>query len=201
MKAAITADIVNSTSLSAVKYKQLINSIRELFKGDDLEVYRGDSFQVLVYNAEEALYKSLQARLAAINCSNQKRIDIRMSISLGEPKSVDKSIGSNMDELFVRSGRYFDNFKNSTRRLYIASGNDSIDFTFEIIAEYIDSLMETVTPKQAEVLSYMFEGKSQVEIAKVLNKTTATINQHVKTSRYTEFESMLSKFKILTNQL
>ena len=201
MKAAITADIVNSTSLSAVKYKQLINSIRELFKGDDLEVYRGDSFQVLVYNAEEALYKSLQARLAAINCSDQKRIDIRMSISLGEPKSVSKSIGSNMDQLFVRSGRYFDKFKNGTRRLYITSGNEGIDFTFEIIAEYIDSLMETVTPKQAEVLSYMLSGKSQVEIAKLLNKTTATINQHVKTSRYNEFESMLSKFKILTHQL
>jgi len=201
MNAAITADIVNSTLLSKVQYGKLINLIKELFKGDDLEVYRGDSFQVLVYNADEALYKSLQARLAAINCSDQKRIDIRMSISLGEPKSFDKSIGSNMDELFVRSGRYFDNFKNSTRRLYIASGNDSIDFTFEIIAEYIDSLMETVTPKQAEVLGYMLAGKSQVEIAKLLNKTTATINQHVKTSRYTEFESMLSKFKILTNQL
>jgi RNA polymerase sigma factor (sigma-70 family) len=201
MKAVVTADVVNSTLVKAADFNDLSDKIKAIYEKDKIEFYRGDSFQVLVNDAEKAFLQSILSRLLAMQYSNKQEIDIRMSISLGKLSSNSEKIGSNMDDLFVRSGRAFDKFQNSTRRLYVVSGNESIDFTFEIMAEYMDSLLENITPRQAEVLYYMLKGMSQVEIARQLDKTTATINQHVKTARYTEIESLLKKFVILTQQL
>jgi DNA-directed RNA polymerase specialized sigma24 family protein len=201
MKAVVTADIVNSTLVKAANFNDLSDKIKAIYEKDKIEFYRGDSFQVLVNDAQKVFLQSILSRLLAMQYSNKQKVDIRMSISLGKLNSNSGKIGSNMDDLFVRSGRAFDKFQNSTRRLYVVSGNESIDFTFEIMAEYMDSLLENITPRQAEVLYYMLKGMSQVEIARQLDKTTATINQHVKTARYTEIESLLKKFVILTQQL
>jgi DNA-directed RNA polymerase specialized sigma24 family protein len=201
MRAVVTADIVNSTLVKAEDFNDLSDKIKAIYEKDKIEFYRGDSFQVLVNDAQKAFLQSILSRLLAMQYSNKQKVDIRMSISLGKLNSNTGKIGSNMDDLFVRSGRAFDKFQNSTRRLYVVSGNESIDFTFEIMAEYMDSLLENITPRQAEVLYYMLKGMSQVEIARQLDKTTATINQHVKTARYTEIESLLKKFVILTQQL
>jgi DNA-directed RNA polymerase specialized sigma24 family protein len=201
MKAVVTADIVNSTLVKAANFNDLSDKIKAIYEKDKIEFYRGDSFQVLVNDAQKVFLQSILSRLLAMQYSNKQKVDIRMSISLGKLDSNSGKIGSNMDDLFVRSGRAFDKFQNSTRRLYVVSGNESIDFTFEIMAEYMDSLLENITPRQAEVLYYMLKGMSQVEIARQLDKTTATINQHVKTARYTEIESLLKKFVILTQQL
>jgi hypothetical protein len=201
MKAVVTADIVNSTLVGTGDFTKLMDQIKEIFSGDKMEIYRGDSFQVLINDAESALLKCVQSRLIAMQYTGKKKVDIRMSIGLGNLQSKNEKVGSNMEDVFVRSGRYFDKFQNSQRRLYIVSGNESLDFTLEIIAEYIDTVLETITPKQAEVMGYLLSGKSQVETARQLNKTTATINQHVKTARYNEIDSMIGKFKILTNQL
>jgi DNA-directed RNA polymerase specialized sigma24 family protein len=201
MKAVVTADIVNSTLVKAADFNDLSDKIKAIYEKDKIEFYRGDSFQVLVNDAQKVFLQSILSRLLAMQYSNKQKVDIRMSISLGKLNSNSGKIGSNMDDLFVRSGRAFDKFQNSTRRLYVVSGNESIDFTFEIMAEYMDSLLENITPRQAEVLYYMLKGMSQVEIARQLDKTTATINQHVKTARYTEIESLLKKFVILTQQL
>jgi hypothetical protein len=201
MNAVITADIVNSTLLNKSLFSNLVNDLLVLFKEDKIEFYRGDSFQAFIKDANSALLKCVKSRLLAIQYSERKRIDIRLSISIGNIKSNVKDIGLNMEDLFVKSGRYFDKFQNSSRRLYINCGDKNKDFTYEIIAEYVDSLLATVTAKQAKVLSIILSDKSQVEAAKILNVTTATVSQHVKAARFEEIESMLSKFKILTNQL
>jgi hypothetical protein len=201
MNAVITADIVNSTLMNRSLFSTLVNDLLDLFKEDQIEFYRGDSFQAFIKDANSALLKCVKSRLLAIQYSEGKRIDIRLSISIGNIKSNVKDIGLNMEDLFVKSGRYFDKFQNSSRRLYINCGDEDKDFTYEIIAEYVDSLLANVTAKQAKVLSIVLSGKSQVEAAKQLNVTTATVSQHVKAARYEEIESMLSKFKILTNQV
>ena len=201
MKAVVTADVVNSTLVKAADFNDLSDKIKAIYEKDKIEFYRGDSFQVLVNDAQKVFLQSILSRLLAMQYSNRQKVDIRMSISLGKLNSNSGKIGSNMDDLFVRSGRAFDKFQNSTRRLYVVSGNEGVDFTFEIMAEYMDSLLEKITPRQAEVLYYMLKGMSQVEIARQLDKTTATVNQHVKTARYAEIESLLKKFVILTQQL
>lgn len=201
MNAVVTADIVNSTLMNKTLFSNLVNDLSDLFSEDKIEFYRGDSFQVFIKDADNALLKCIKSRLLAIQYSEEKRIDIRLSISIGNLKSSVKVIGSNMDDLFIKSGRYFDKFQKTSRKLYITCGEEDKDFTYEIIAEYVDSLLGRVTAKQAEVLSIILSDKPQIEAAKLLGVTTATVSQHVKAARFEEIESMLTKFKILTNQL
>ena len=202
MNAVITADIVNSTQMNRPSFNKLMNTdLLKLFGKGNIEVYRGDSFQALVKNAEDALRCCVISRLLAIRYSETHRIDIRMSIGLGILNDDKIKLGSNMAELLISTGRSFDKLQASSRKLYITSGNPDKDFTYDIIAEYLDSILERTTPRQAEVLYYILLGKTQVETAGLLKKTTATISQHVKTARYDEIESILTKFKILTKQL
>jgi hypothetical protein len=199
MNAVITADIVNSTALTEASFSLLIKDLKEYFKKDKIEFYRGDSFQVFINDAGNALLKCIKSRLLAIQYTEQTRIDIRLSVSIGQLKSGVVNLGSNMEELFVNSGRYFDKFQNSPRRLYINSGNAEKDFTYEIIAEYVDSLLERLTARQAMVVYHLLSGKTQVETARLLKLTPATISEHVKAAKYDEIKSMLNKFKILIN--
>jgi hypothetical protein len=55
-----------------------------------------------------------------------------------------------MDELLVASGRSFAKLQGTSRPMYIISGDKEKDFTYEIIAEYADSLMAKITAKQAK---------------------------------------------------
>jgi DNA-binding CsgD family transcriptional regulator len=201
MNAVITGDIVNSTLMPKKMFAALIDGLSGLFANDKIEIYRGDSFQAFMKDADDALENCIKSRLLAIQYSDEHRVDIRLSIGLGFIKGDVAHLGSNMEELFVKSGRYFDRFQNSTRKLIIVSGNEDKDLTFEIIAEYMDSILERTTPRQAEILFNLLSGKSQVETARLLNKTKATVSQHVKTARYDEILNLLQKFKILTNRL
>jgi hypothetical protein len=201
MNAAITADIVNSTLMDETSFPLLLKDLGHCFEHDKIEFYRGDSFQVFIKDAESALLKCIMSRLLAIQYSRQTKVDIRQSISIGVLKSGVIKLGSNMEELFVNSGRYFDKFQNSSRRLYISTGSQEKDFTYEIIAEYTDSLMDRLTARQAKVLYHLLTGKTQAETATLLKLTPATISDHVKAARYEELKSMLNKYKILTNQL
>jgi hypothetical protein len=201
MNAAITADIVNSTLMDEASFPLLLKDLEHCFEHDKIEFYRGDSFQVFIKDAESVLLKCIMSRLLAIQYSRQTKVDIRQSVSIGVLKSGVVKLGSNMEDLFVNSGRYFDKFQNSSRRLYISTGSPEKDFTYEIIAEYTDSLMDRLTARQAKVLYHLLSGKTQAETATLLKLTPATISDHVKAARYEEIKSMLNKFKILTNQL
>jgi hypothetical protein len=201
MNAVITADIVNSTLMGKLPFNDLLNHLQQLFGKNNIEIYRGDSFQAYVKNAEDALLNCVKSRVLAIQHTSNHRIDIRMSISIGILNDTKARMGSNMAELLVNSGRHFDRLQTSSRKLYITSIEQEKNFTYDIIAEYLDSILERITAKQADVLYPILSGKTQVETARLLNKTTATISQHVKTARYDEIENILNKFKILTNQL
>src|ERR1044072_1713437 len=83
--AIITADIVNSTSLSAKQGKKLIDNLSGILKPYIHEFYRGDSFQVYVQKPEETLKVILQIRLAAKKIpfkSHSSRCDVRASIGI-----------------------------------------------------------------------------------------------------------------------
>jgi hypothetical protein len=200
MRAILTADIVNSSLLNAM-FESLIGDLKSFFAGEKTDFYNGDSFRVLVIQPGQALLKCIKSRLLAIQCTERRVADIRISINIGHLHTDDIDLRTSMDELLVASGRSFAKLQGTQRRLYISSGNAEKDFTYEIIAEYTDSLMAALTAKQAKVIYQLLSGKSQVETAAFLGLSTATVSKQVKAGRYDELRSVLSKFEILTNQL
>ncbi|GGH03496.1 helix-turn-helix transcriptional regulator [Mucilaginibacter phyllosphaerae] len=201
MNAIFTADIVNSSSLNQQGFDKLIGDLKNLFKTDNKDFYNGDSFRVLIKQPGDALMQCIKSRLLAIQCSGRLRVDIRVSINIGNLQSKQIDLRSSMDELLVQSGRSFTRLQNTTQRLYITAGDKDADFTYDIIAEYTDTLLEQVTAKQAQILFLLLSGKTQVETAHQLALSTATISKQVKAARYDKIKSVLHKFEVLTNQL
>jgi predicted DNA-binding protein YlxM (UPF0122 family) len=204
MQAVITADIVNSTKLTDSDFQKLIQEIRLLFKSPDkIEFYRGDGFQVLISDAQEAVVKLLLIRLTALRYSGEFRIDVRQSVRLGKVATDIKDLGSHIDDTFLHSGRIFDTFGEAdvNDSLIITCGNKRYDFVYQLIADYLDTLIGTITVKQAEVLNYHFDGMSQKDIASELKKSTATVSNQIKVARTMEIERLINRFKLLTIDL
>ena len=86
MKGVITADIVHSSQISAEKRKVLLDTLKKVEKDlqkfceTHIEVYRGDSFQVLVNEAGKVVLCAVLIRAMLKRMS----WDARMSIGIGD---------------------------------------------------------------------------------------------------------------------
>lgn len=204
MQAVITADIIHSTALDEAALQKLQKRIRGIYCEDQIEFFRGDSFQVLVQDADKALGNVILTRMGAIAMSiGENRIDIRQSIQLGHVKRKVHRLGTYMDETFLLSGRNFDLFQEGKVKgnLLISCGREDLDLTYQLMADYLDTLLELITPIQAEVMALYLRGISQKDIAQQLNKTGPTVNKQIKMSRADEILKLIDRYQIFTQQL
>ncbi|MCW4470599.1 hypothetical protein OGH69_16630 [Flavobacterium sp. MFBS3-15] len=203
MQAVITADIVNSTKLKPKDFKGLVNDIENMFEAPNrVEFYRGDSFQALIAEGADAYRLMLLARLKAITYSAKERTDIRMGISLGTVNTETGHLGSNLEEIFISSGRTFEKFgKQGSQLLLINCGEEAADFSYGLIARYTDSLLGRISAKQAFAMYHLLSGKSQKEIAALLEKSEPTISEHIKKARFDELKNLLDDFENLTKRI
>lgn len=173
--AVITGDIVNSTKLSASKEKQLIEQLNGQFAGYNcrLEFYRGDSFQAYLEEPAHALRLALLSRTAAIAItkdSKKVQADVRISIGIGKADKPVTSLKTARGEAFVLSGRAFDEMIQQEQRLAIVCANPLANEGLQVLTDYLNSIFQVMTGKQAEVLYELLAGKSQTDVARQLKK-------------------------------
>ena len=200
--AVITADIVNFTRLSSDDQKKLMNIISSQAKSYKLEFYRGDSFQVYLKRPNESLKLVIKLRAAAkkINHGSMMPVaDMRTSIGIGHVNKPVRTLKTATSEAFILSGRSFDTIADSAQRLIIQSVIPSIGPALKVIAYFVDYLMEQMTSKQAEVVFELLNGYTQIEVARILDKSQATISQHLQASGWSEIEKLLAEFDSLTS--
>jgi hypothetical protein len=203
-RAVITADIVNYTKLLSVDQKELLKVISSLARPNKLEFYRGDSFQVYLKHPHDALKLLLKMRTAAkrINHGSMMPVaDIRASIGIGTVKEPIRTLKTATGEAFILSGRNFDVIVNSEQRLIIQSNQDSIAPALKLIAYFVDYLMMRLTSKQAEVVFELLNSHTQIEVARILDKSQATISQHLQSAGWMEMEKLLDEFEKLISEI
>jgi hypothetical protein len=204
IQAVITADIVNSTSLSSIKQKKLLKVLQQILLPHKYEFYRGDSFQVFFKNANKALQVALQCRTAAISilqAEDNAMADVRISIGIAPAKSPIKSLGASSGEVFILSGRAFDVLEKNHQRLAIATLQPIAAEGLQVIADYINAIFKTMTSKQATVLFELLMGQSQQLVAKKIKKSKSTVSQHVSAGRWIETEKLLNSYNNIINLL
>ena len=145
MQAVLTGDIVNSTKLPSEKEKALLKLLEQVLKPNKYEFYRGDSFQVLIKEAGNSLRIALLCRTAAISISEKNETDVKVSVGLGEVEEHIKTLGSAKGEAFIISGRAFDELEKTDSRLVISTANAMANLSFQIIADYINSIYSRMT--------------------------------------------------------
>ncbi len=204
IQAVLTGDIVNSTKLAAAKEKKLLKVLQQVLMPYKFEFYRGDSFQVYIKQAGEALRIALLCRTAAISISQAEETnssDIRISIGLGQVAAPVKTLGAAKGEAFILSGRTFDEITKTGARLAVTTANPLANEGLQVIADYINAIFKVMTAKQASVIFELLTGQTQQTVADKLKKSKSTINQHVSSGRWAEIEKLLQQYENIINQL
>jgi hypothetical protein len=198
LSAVITADIVNSTKLSKAEYKRLLKNLEEILQPYQHEFFRGDSFQVFVKSPGEALTVLLQARTVAMKLSEPSPSDIRASIGIGQVKLPVKSFQTASGDVFILSGRSFDKMIKDERLIIVTDEkNKAVNLGLKLISQFIDYLFQRLTFKQAAVVFELLMDQTQIDTAKKLKKSQATIHKHIQAAGWPQTEKLLSDYKEL----
>ncbi|MDE3250471.1 MAG: hypothetical protein KGO82_17550 [Bacteroidota bacterium] len=195
-QAVLTADIVDSTRLSAPLARKLIRALQRLLQGTVYEFYRGDSFQVFLSDATQALRLLMQCRAIAIATAET---DIRMSIGIGKASKPTGRPGMAKDPAFVLSGRTFDRMVRSNARLAIGCSQPLAAEGFQVIAAWGNSIFDQMTAKQAAVILELLSGRSQQDTARQLRKSKSTVHQHATAGNWPAIEVLLMHYTNLIN--
>jgi predicted DNA-binding protein (UPF0251 family) len=208
--AVITGDIINSARIQG-DYTKILQAVSEdILKYQNAELvfdtYRGDSFQALIPEPQQAMLLSLIFRAGLRRNSNDQKLesiwDARISVGIGKVKnqSINKEskIGALDGEAFVLSGRILDAMKKENNAFKITTPNKELNKAFTAICPLIDAITQRWTTAQAEaVYIYLLRNLTQKEIGKMLNISQKAISKRLVTSNIEKIKPFLSHFNEL----
>lgn len=204
LQAVLTGDIANSTLLDPAKEKKLLDGIKDLFRRYKIEFFRGDSFQVYLKEPKEALRLALAGRAMAISLfKEEKKIqcDIRISIGLGNVQHPVRSLRNAKGEAFLLSGREFDRINNSDQRLAITVNDRLANLGLKLIADYLNTIFDGMTGKQADVIAGLLKGETQKAASDRLKKNKSTIHQLIISGHWSKIKDLIEYYEDFINQL
>lgn len=192
MIAVLTGDIINSREVNSEEWLQQLKDyfIKITNHVEEWEIYRGDSFQVQV-NVEEALIVAICIKaLIKIN----PKIDVRISIGIGEASFKGKKITESYGTAFINSGEAFEKLKNNT--LIIKTPSPEFDEDFNPVLKLLSFIMTNWKPVTSETIFYslMHRDLLQKEVAEKLQKDKTTVNRALKRGAYEEIIEIINLF-------
>ncbi|MCR8558350.1 SatD family protein [Mucilaginibacter sp. BJC16-A38] len=193
--AVITGDIINFTRLDNDKRQRIIASTEKLLKSwvdkpTDAEVFRGDSYQFIMDDVEDAIKKSIQLicwfKKQPEN-NNKINLSSRVSVGIGGIAYKGKSVLDSDGEAFHQSGRSFDKM-GADEILTIKTTNEEINQQLTIILSFINLFVNQWKANQAEVVYLACEGYTQTKMAEALGIKQGAVNNRLKVAKWKEVE-------------
>ncbi len=190
MQSVLTGDLIHSQRTHDVQayIKSLKTVLKQLSTHYRIQsqVYRGDGFQVVMDNPEEAFVCAVALRAALIASSpDHERWDARLSIGIGE--HADKE---SYGEAFVLSGHGLDNMKKSTLAAF--SSHASFQERVALLTEFTAAIIDNWTVVEAQtVYLYLTLDTDQQTIANQLGKSRVTINKALQRAQTRLLDSYL----------
>lgn len=179
MTSIITGDIINSRKADSTLWLPILeNALNKYSIGKTrMEIFRGDSFQV-----EVAIHHVFEA-LVYIKTSIKTipKLDVRVSVGVGEKTFEGKSISTSTGQAFIFSGEAFEELKKqniSIKTPWIETTKELkllLDLMIFIIEKWnvnysstIKTVLENPNATQQELSSIL--GKKQSQISRELKK-------------------------------
>lgn len=195
--AVITADIVNSTRIEGDIIDDLRNSIEDIIRSKFTPIYsfyRGDSLQCYLESPSLAYLLALILRTEAkifLPANSSVKIDLKISVGIGNVEVPVKDVKTGKGAAFIISGRGLDELERNEMRISIRSEEVRVNNTLEVISIFTDYIFNQLTYKQAEILKYLLNNSTQIEIASILNKSQSTINKHLQSMGWKQLEDLM----------
>lgn len=210
IKGVITGDIIGSTQIDPTDRELLLNTIRSItndaaqWSEIRLEIFRGDSFQMIVNNPIKALRIAILTRVGLQKSSpTSTKWDARIALGIGtitfdQERSVIESDG----EAFRNSGREFDEL-GKYKRLAIKAPWEEFNQEFKVNTMFADELISswTIPQAQAMYLSLLTE-KTQKELASELDKSPQAFSRLMISGKANLIELYLNRYEqVITTKL
>jgi hypothetical protein len=213
IKAVITGDIVHSRRVGDIQLllAGLKNTIKDIENYLNLEIpfeiYRGDSFQMLIENAEMAVEIAVLIRSGlrnatpmlgenAKNMSIENLWDTRVSIGIGKVEFPAAKIVESSGEAFKLSGMQLDEMKNSSDKIRLISSWDDLNEQFAVLTVLGDSIISRWTFHSSEAAyRYLLYKETQKRISEKLGISQPAVHNRLNISNIDAIERMLAYLK------
>lgn len=214
MYAAISADIVSSTSLCIEETIALNQRIEDLFSilekrfpGFWGRLIKGDYVECLLPSAKDSFRVALiiKSRIKSFPVAESKKkkqfqiYGVRMAMGIGNMRIVDKKHDIMDGEAIYLSGRTLDGMgaPNKNGTFLIEPACKLQKPALQTIGMLTDALLNNMTKRQSEVIYYKLLSKSEQEIADILGVKQSGINQHSTSAKWYCIEEALNYFEKL----
>jgi len=195
MIAILTGDIINSEHYKASDWIEILKNHLSAWgtTPKDWEIYRGDEFQLKV-TAEKALEVAvgLKAKIKTI-----KGLDVRMGIGIGTETFKGVSVSESNGTAYQFSGRVFENLKDQKLSLAIATENEEVNQTLNLVVRLALDFMDDWSPVSAECIALSLDHPElqQQEIADKLGINQSAVSQRQKRARLDLVQQVLAFYK------
>jgi SatD family (SatD) len=202
MISVITGDIINSRKAQTNDWQTVLKD--ELGKigqsPKTWEIYRGDSFQLEIAEPSEALINAIKIKAAL---KSKGKIDIRMSIGLGEKTQNAPTISESSGSAFINSGDKFELLKKEKQNLAIKTDSSKFDKEINLYLKLSLITMDRWTENSAEIVNLAIENpnKSQEELGKLIGIKQTAVSLRLNRAHFEEILEVNEMYKSKLQQL
>ena len=199
MIAILTADIIHSAKVNPkiwlAKLKSVLNTIGK--SPAAWQIYRGDSFQLIIKDPREALSVAIliKATLRAVH-----PLDVRIAIGIGNVNHRATKITESNGTAFIHSGEKFEFLKAGKQNLAIQSPWPDFDEEINILLKLGLIAMDNWTVASAQMVhdALLIPGISQEELGKRAGIRQSAVSRRLKRAWFDEIIALIDRYK---NQL
>ena len=205
MKAIITGDIVRSEQIALDRRNFLIKVLRDIVyqlqkkSPMKMEMYRGDSFQIVVERPEASLKiaSMIRAGLKSYSPAGSMEVwDARISIGIGTTDYLGDSIVTSDGEAFKLSGRGLDAMDKN--RLAVSTCWPDVNEELDVGLAFADDLITGWSVHQAKVIYLsVAQELSQTSIANIIEKSQQNVSKMLKSAKESLLVRFLNRFETI----
>lgn len=220
MIAVLTADLIDSSLYEEKVLQEVLDTLRQEFERIiaeynqeevRLQIYRGDSFQGIIKNPEDALKIALQIKTAinrihfketVKNKAYSKIADFKIAIGIGEQELEREAISESNGPAFQFSGRTLDEMKTENRKTKLKTDSKEINEEFNTSLFLLDTITDKWSTASAEVVYFLLKGFKEREVAAAINISQSAVNQRKKAAGWDAISVLLDRYRaVITNKL
>lgn len=206
--AIITGDIVDSTKLTLEGRNIMLNKLYTIpdvlspVQTVSIDIFRGDSFQIGISNADSALRCALAIR-AWLRCNkifgSKKVLDARLAIGVGTLDYESEVLSTSDGEAYRLSGRLLDKMDKS--RLEIRTPWGEVNDELKLLTAFADNIVSSWSQNQSKIiLRSLVTLKNHVELSEELEISRQMVDKSLKASREDLIEAYIKRYEKLINR-
>ncbi len=202
MISVITGDIISSRNMATNVWQPVLKEELTKFgkSPKTWDIYRGDSFQLEIAEPATALINAIKIKAAL---KSKGKVDIRMSIGLGEKTHNEAKITESNGSAFINSGDKFELLKKEKQNLAIKSDSPKFDREINLYLKLCLITMDRWTENSAEIVNLAIENpnKSQEELGQMIGIKQTAVSLRLNRAHFVEILEVNEMYKSKLEEL